>query len=237
VAKQIKSKGVYIMSHVILLGDSIFDNARYVPGEPAVIEQVQRALPTGWAATLLAVDGHVTQNVAEQLRRLPADATHLFVSVGGNDALGESGLLGEPAATVGEALGLVAAARSRFRDAYRAMLRAVTATSKPTAVCTVYDSIPGLGPAELAALAAFNDVILREAFAARLPVLDLRLVCDKAADYSAVSPIEPSSAGGVKIARLIAEVVIGHHFGSRRSVVYCSKSGSWSDSQASKSTT
>src|SRR5262245_14281921 len=175
------------MGHVVLLGDSIFDNARYVPGEPAVIDQVRSALPSGWSATLLAVDGHVTQNVAEQLQKMPADVTHLFVSVGGNDALGESGLLSEPAVTVGEALGLVGQARLRFRDMYRAMLRALTAAGKPTAVCTVYDSIPGLGPAEITALAAFNDTILREAFAARLPVLDLRLACDRASDYSAVS--------------------------------------------------
>ncbi len=208
------------MGHVILLGDSIFDNARYVPAEPAVIDQVRRALPAGWSATLLAVDGHVTRNVTEQLKRLPADATHLFVSVGGNDALGESGLLSEPAVTVGEALGLVAAARSRFGDAYRAMLRAVTAAGKPTAICTVYDSIPELGPAELTALTGFNDVILREAFAAALPVLDLRLVCDRRADYSAVSPIEPSSAGGAKIARLIAEVATTHDFSRRRTVIY-----------------
>ena len=36
------------MGHVILLGDSIFDNARYVPGGPSVIEQLRRALPDGW---------------------------------------------------------------------------------------------------------------------------------------------------------------------------------------------
>src|SRR5262245_48578622 len=208
------------MGHVVLLGDSIFDNARYVPGEPAVIDQVRSALPAGWSATLLAVDGHVTQHVAEQLQRLPADTTHLFVSVGGNDALGESGLLSRPAATVGEALGIISRALSRFRDAYRAMLRAVTAAGKPTAVCTVYDSIPGLGHAEITALAAFNDAILREAFAARLPVLDLRLVCDRPTDYSAVSPIEPSSTGGAKIARLIAEVATSHDFSGQRTMVF-----------------
>jgi hypothetical protein len=43
------------MSHVVLLGDSIFDNARYVPGRPAVIEQVRQALPRPWQATLLAI--------------------------------------------------------------------------------------------------------------------------------------------------------------------------------------
>ena len=43
--------------HVILLGDSIFDNAAYVPGGPAVIEHLRRGLPEGWKATLLGVDG------------------------------------------------------------------------------------------------------------------------------------------------------------------------------------
>ena len=43
------------MGHVVLLGDSIFDNALYVPGGPAVIDQLRRELPAGWSATLLAV--------------------------------------------------------------------------------------------------------------------------------------------------------------------------------------
>jgi len=209
-----------MMAHVVLLGDSIFDNARYVPGRPAVIEQVRQALPGGWRASLLAVDGHVTGDVAGQLRGLPADATHLVVSAGGNDALGESLILGEPSRTVGEGLALLQEVRDRFADAYRAMLQALAAVGKPTAVCTVYDAVPGLAPAERAALAGFNEVILREAFAAGLPVIDLRLACDRPADYSHVSPIEPSFVGGTKIVRLIAEVVTTHDFGCRRSTVY-----------------
>jgi hypothetical protein len=70
------------MGHVVLLGDSIFDNARYVPGRPPVVEQLRRYLPPGWRASLLAVDGHGTADVPSQLARLPADATHLFVSTG-----------------------------------------------------------------------------------------------------------------------------------------------------------
>ena len=85
-----------MMAHVVLLGDSIFDNARYVPGRPAVIEQVRQALPGGWRASLLAVDGHVTGDVAGQLRGLPADATHLVVSAGGNDALGSGWVMDTP---------------------------------------------------------------------------------------------------------------------------------------------
>jgi hypothetical protein len=72
------------MGHVVLLGDSIFDNARYVPDRPPVVEQVRKCLPPGWRASLLAVDGHVTEDVLTQLTHLPSDATHLFVSAGGN---------------------------------------------------------------------------------------------------------------------------------------------------------
>jgi hypothetical protein len=208
------------MGHVVLLGDSIFDNARYVPDRPPVIEQVRKCLPPGWCASLLAVDGHVTEDVPGQLARLPPDATHLFVSAGGNDALGESIILHEAACTVGEALGLLQEVRTRFSRAYRAMLRALVRTEKPAAVCTIYDTVPGLGPAELAALAGFNEVILREAFLAGLPVLDLRLVCNQPSDYSHVSPIEPSVTGGAKIARVIAEVATTHDFGRRRIVIY-----------------
>ena len=49
------------------------------------------------------------------------------------------------------------------------------------------------------ALGAFNEVILRTAFQAALPVIDLRLVCNHEADYSHVSPIEPSVVGGSKL--------------------------------------
>jgi hypothetical protein len=208
------------MGHVVLLGDSIFDNARYVPDRPPVVEQVRRHLPPDWRASLLAEDGSTTEDVPRQLARLPADASHLFVSAGGNDALSEGTILNEPACTVGEALGILHEVRGRFRDAYRAMLRALAAARRPTVVCTVYDAIPGLGAADEAALAGFNEIILREAFAAGLPVLDLRLVCGQSSDYSHVSPIEPSFAGGAKIARLIAEVATAHDFDRPRSVVY-----------------
>jgi hypothetical protein len=208
------------MGHVILLGDSIFDNARYVPDRPPVIEQVRRSLAAGWRATLLAVDGHVTTDVERQLTRLPADATHLIVSVGGNDALGESAILREKVGSVGEALAMLREAQVRFTSDYHAMLQRVLNLRKPTTVCTVYDCVPGLEPEARLALGAFNDVILRAAFAACLPVIDLRLICTEPGDYSPVSPIEPSVAGGAKMARRIAEVLAQHDFARPRSVTY-----------------
>lgn len=208
------------MGYVVLLGDSIFDNERYVPDRPPVIEQLQRSLPSGWRASLLAVDGAVVEDVGRQLARLPLDATHLFVSAGGNDALGEISIFGASIASVGEALELLRDVQGRFHDEYWKMVQTLCAVGKPATVCTIYDAIPGLGLAELAALAVFNDVILREAFRAGIPVIDLRLLCDQPGDYSSLSSIEPSLAGGSKIARTIAEVATSHDFASRRTVIY-----------------
>ena len=202
-----------VMNHVVLLGDSIFDNASYVPGGPSVIEHLQTALPKGYKATLLAIDGSVTEDVPRQLSRLPADATHLIVSVGGNDALSQSFLVSSGTAeSFAEVLTSLGEIQEQFQKVYRNMLLDVRTYGKPVAVCTIYDSIPGLNRAKQAGLCLFNDIILREAFRSSVPVIDLRLICNSELDYSSLSPIEPSVSGGRKIAQAIIKVVTGYSF-------------------------
>ncbi len=195
------------MNHVVLLGDSIFDNRSYVAPAPDVVHQLRARLGADWKATLLAVDGDVTADVERQLTRTPRDASHLVVSVGGNDALGSSSILAESARSVAEAVGRLAEAQSRFARAYGRMVDRVVARGLPTALCTIYDSHYPEPQKRLvvAGLALFNDVISRAAFTHRLPLIDLRLVCNEAADYA--NPIEPSAQGGEKIAAVIAALV------------------------------
>jgi lysophospholipase L1-like esterase len=210
------------MAHVVLFGDSIFDNGAYVgSGEPDVVRQLRPKLPAGWRATLLAVDGAVTGSVARQLERVPADATHLIVSAGGNDALSHIDVLEATSRSIADALMRLAEIGDGFEHGYRAMLVGVLGLRKPTALCTVYYPRfpdPRLQRLAVTALTLFNDIILRAAFARGLPVLDLRLICDEDADYA--NPIEPSAQGGEKIASAIARVVAEHDFGRRRSEVF-----------------
>jgi lysophospholipase L1-like esterase len=208
-------------NHVVLLGDSIFDNAAYVGRGPAVIDQVREQLPSDWKATLLARDGAVTRGVIDQARRVPADASHLVVSVGGNDALRESGILTRPARSAAEIFAALADIRDRFADDYRIMLDAVLTHGKPAAVCTVYDgNMPDARQQRMASagLTAFNDAIARAAVGRGLPVLDLRMLFTAPEDYA--NPIEPSSVGGAKIARAIAGLVAAHDFTQKRATFY-----------------
>ena len=196
------------MPHVLLLGDSILDNAAYTSGGPEVITQLRTALPSGWRATLGAVDGATTEDFSRQLVALSPDVTHVIISLGGNDALGHVDLLERPVRSSAEALLALADAAERFEHRYRRAIDGVRAHRLPTIVCTIYDG--NFADADFQRLAStalgpFNDSILRVAFEYALDVIDLRLVCNEPRDYA--NPIEPSSHGGAKIAQAIARAL------------------------------
>ena len=195
-------------SHVVLLGDSIFDNAAYTRGAPDVVTHLRRVLPAQWRATLCAVDGATTSGLAAQLACVPPDATHLVIAVGGNDALQNIDLLSLRVTSSAQALQTFADRIATFERAYRAAIKGALALDRFTAVCTVYNGAlePEQAVAARVALALFNDVILRTAADFRVDAVELRSICTEAADYA--NPIEPSGQGGLKIARAVAHAVV-----------------------------
>jgi hypothetical protein len=210
-----------VSQHLVLLGDSILDNAAYVHGRPAVIDQVRNRLPEGWRATLIARDGSVIIDVHRQLEQVPDDASHLVLSAGGNDVLFEVGILQEPAATVGEGLQLLAEILDRFMGDYHRLLRSIKDRGLNTMVCTVYNPSAldeRLQREAVTALSLFNDGIIRAAREFQFPVIDLRAVCTEIADFA--NEIEPSSTGGAKIAHAICNVILTHDFAKRRAVLF-----------------
>jgi hypothetical protein len=209
------------MKHIVLLGDSIFDNAAYVNGGPEVIRQLKSILLRDWQATLLAVDGSVTTDVIAQIPKIPASATHLIVSAGGNDGLSRADILQRQARSVGDAVGQLASLRAELCQNYRRMLSALLALKRPLALCTVYDPNfpdPLMQRLTTTALNILNDCILREAITHGLPVIDLRLICTEPEDYA--NEIEPGIAGGRKIAVAILHLVQHHDFSGRQTVIY-----------------
>lgn len=192
-----------IYGHIALLGDSILDNGAYTSGGPDVISQLTSMLPAGWRASLLAVDGAMMGGLAHQINDLPADVSHVVVSIGGNDVLQSLDVLRLKVKSSADALLGLGIRAQGFEQGYRAAIDLVRRLGQPTTICTIYNgNLSGQeGAAARVALTAFNDVILRVAFEWQVSVIDLRLVCTEPADYA--NPIEPSSRGGEKIARAI----------------------------------
>jgi hypothetical protein len=192
------------MKHVVLLGDSVFDNGAYVGSAPALVHQLHQLLPRGWAADLNARDGAVIAEVRYQLEKLPTGATHLAISVGGNDALTQTAVLEQKVSSVAGALEMLDDIRQNFRVAYATMLEGVLSLGLSSAVCTIYHPRypdPSQRRIAAAALTLLNDAIIQEAFMRKVPLIDLRLICNQEADFA--NPIETSSQGGAKIARAI----------------------------------
>ena len=209
------------MKHLVLLGDSIFDNQSYVRGGLDVSSHLRHQIPDKWKVSLRAVDGSVVENVRQQLSALPGDSTHLFISVGGNDAILNSDVLRMKVSSSAEVFNRLADLANTFEHHYREMLRAVLVLNKPTTVCTIYyPCIPEQFAQKIAvaALSTFNDIIIKQAILSGVPLIDLRLVCNEDADYA--NAIEPSEAGGKKIAESILRVVNEHNFEVRRTEVY-----------------
>ena len=226
------------MKHIILAGDSIFDNSAYINNnEPDVAAQVKSVMGKNDRVTLLAVDGDVTSGVKRQLERLPEDATHLIISAGGNDALGVLNELTEQANNIGEGFYKFYDIRSQFEDKYSSMLNSAISHGLPTTVCTVYDpcfnhgdlnrvedymwygiSANKMQKTTVTALPIFNDIITRQAVTSSVPLMDLRLIFNSDSDYA--NPIEPSADGGIKMARVIKKIVNNHRFEENRTSFY-----------------
>jgi lysophospholipase L1-like esterase len=155
------------------------------------------------------------------LDQLPPDATHLVVSIGGNDALGQSVILGAASHSVADSLMKLADIQAAFRSAYVQTVEAVLQRNLPAAFCTIYDPRypdPIQRRVATTALAVINDCIVREAVTRNLPLIDLRVVCNEDSDLT--NPIEPSVQGGGKIAKAITALLLEHDFSARRSVVF-----------------
>ena len=226
------------MKHIILAGDSVFDNRTYVEvGEPDVRDQLADLLDDGDKVTLVAEDGAINEDLSKQLDNIPNDATHLFISIGGNDALMHIDAFTEPVSTIGEALDSFNERVQEFEKDYIKMLTIVTKHGLKTTLCTIYNPCfdhenmdrikymfpPNINFKELqqrstTALPLFNNIIFQEAFNFGIPVMDLRLIFSDREDYA--NPIEPSVVGGMRMAKIIKEICQNHKFSMKNSMVY-----------------
>jgi hypothetical protein len=207
--------------HIVLLGDSIFDNKAYTGGGPDVITQLRAILPRGSRATLLALDGSTTLSVFRQLERVPHDASHLVLSVGGNDVLWKADIIQAPARSVADALRELAKLAREFERNYREAVKASLDLGRPLTLCTIYDGCfpdPGYQLLASAALVHFNEAILRVGAELGTDVIDLRFICSKPEDYA--NPIEPSSTGGAKIARAVRNAVSESQHGNSGMLIF-----------------
>ena len=202
---------------IYMIGDSIIDSVPYVAHNCDTVSVLMQKLDDegfdGVEVQKWAVDGYTTPDVINQLVVAKRDGkigqrkpnTVGVLSVGGNDALQARGVMLQQVTLVYEAFGVIDKPLKEFRRNYQNALKMMVQSFEKVIVFTIYNKIPDIVTnAEKNALSLFNDIITEEVNyqimeGENLELLDLRVLCNDPADYSVVSPIEPSHQGSQKI--------------------------------------
>jgi hypothetical protein len=186
-----------LIRHLVLLGDAL-QNIDLGEGQPESALVPRPRNP--WKLTVLQAPQVLRQG---HVRAIPADASHIGICIDGGWAIDTSGLLQSGAQSVRDALDTLAGAADEFESVFARLIAAAAETGVPTIVCTLVPARylePSQQRVAATALAIFNDRVLRRAFAARLSIVELRLVCDEDGDYASETLL--SSAGVRKVANV-----------------------------------
>ena len=199
---------VTLSKELVLLGDSIIDNKTYVlDGEKSVLEHIQSK--TDIKTVQLALDGATTGDVLDnQLNNISSEASHIVLSVGGNDLLNEIGFLTEdfkytPNQVLERCYSLIAPITKKYESIVTTLQ-----TSKIRAnllLCTVYEGdlegsvmYDDIAISSRTMLSLFNDSVYKTHNMFKTGILELRHIFTNKEDYA--NPIEPSHQGGEKLA-------------------------------------
>jgi len=186
-----------VIRHLVLLGDALQNiDMGTEPTEAVLVPRPRNP----WRLTVLEAPQVLERGWA---RAIPLDATHIGICVDGGWAIESSGLLRGGAASIGEALESLAVAADQFEEIFARLIASALEAGLPTVVCTLVPSRhqeASLRRVAGSALAIFNDRILRQAFWAKLSVVELRLVCDEDGDYASETLL--SRAGVRKVANV-----------------------------------
>lgn len=196
------------ITHVVLFGDDLGRMPRIRDLGPGQLErQLLPGAGDDWRLSLVRADDVLSRS---PLAQVPADATHVVISLEGNRAIAASGMLQGHPGSYEEALARLSLAADEFETVIEGLIRSALATRLPVAICTMYLPLhrhPVKQRAAATALAIFNDRILRQAIAAGISVVDLRPICAAPGDYSASGLLSRSALSRVAalIWRALAE--------------------------------
>ena len=222
---------------IILLGDSIIDNKSYVlSNELDVTEHLEKLFSNDPNVVIEnhAVDG----DTMHQLERdhldsnLLSDATHIVVSIGGNDLLHNISFL-QTTSELSKIMGKGAMigkwgakelnpSRNKvfeetyfeiiepFKKQYETIVANLSNHRANLLLCTVYegdlvdsDEFSDVSNSSKTMVSIFNDIVYRVANKFNADVLELRDIFTSSDDYA--NPIEPSHIGGEKLAQSIVQ--------------------------------
>ena len=207
------------LRHVVLLGDALVDAYSSIDKTPGEFEDA--LLPGTRDQWKISVVSALEVERAGPALVLPQDATHAIIFIEGNHAIEHSGLLHGGQDAEAQTLAQLALAADEFERTLDRLIHVAQAARLVIMVCTMFQpnyKNPERQRTACAALAIFNDRVTKRAVAARVSLIDLRLICNEPEDYD--KPTQLSKSGLQKAANVIRYAMFELEAGSRRCEVF-----------------
>jgi hypothetical protein len=205
--------------HVVLLGDALLDAYSSIDKTPGKFEDA--LLPGTRDQWKISVVSAAEVERAGSSQVLPGDATHAIIFIEGNYAIERSGLLDSRPSACGQTLEQLSLAADEFERTLAQLIHVAKAARLVIMVCTMFQPCyrdPVRQRTACAALAVFNDRVIKRAAEARVSLIDLRLICNEPEDYD--QPTRLSQSGLQKAANVIRFAMFELDAGARRSEVF-----------------
>jgi hypothetical protein len=205
--------------HVVLLGDALIDAYSSIDKTPGEFEDA--LLPGTRDQWRISVVSAAEVERAGSSSVLPRDATHAIIFIEGNHAIEQSGLLHSRPDAYGQTLEQLALAADEFERTLDRLIHVAQAAQLVIMVCTMFQpnyKDPVRQRTACAALAVFNDRVTKRAVAARVSLIDLRLICNEPDDYD--KPTQLSKSGLQKAANVIRYAMFEIDAVARRAEVF-----------------
>jgi hypothetical protein len=205
--------------HVVLLGDALLDAYSSIDKTPGEFEDA--LLPGTRDQWTISVVSAAEVERAGPALVLPGDATHAIIFIEGNHAIEQSGLLHSRPDAYGQTLEQLSLAADEFEHTIERLIHVAQSARLVIMVCTMFqpnhkDRVRQR--TACAALAIFNDRVIKRAAEARVSLIDLRLICNEPEDYD--NPTQLSQSGLQKAANVIRFAMLELDAGARRSEVF-----------------
>ncbi len=169
--------------HVVLLGDALLEAYISIDKTPGKFEEA--LVPGTRNQWKISVVSAAEVERAGTARVLPSDATHAIIFIEGNHAIEQSGLLHSRADAHAQTLEQLSLAADEFERTLARLIHVAQAARLVIMVCTMFQpnyKDPARQRTACAALAVFNDRVIKRAAEARVSLIDLRLICNEPED-------------------------------------------------------
>jgi len=195
------------MQHIILAGDSVFKNDKFVQADFSVADLLGVTIPQQTKISLVANENCTIQDLKQQLCALPGSTSHVFLSCGKCLLHEFASRLQKDISNYGNFLDQLATLKNDYALHYRSLIHLAKDATSHIVSCSLIEDRSIKSPLSILLHSIINEIIFHESAMARISIIDLAKLFNEEIDYCRDLPSQVSEYGGRKLVLLLTQIL------------------------------